>query len=91
MSVSVIVKNAATTIGEGPHWDPASKSLYYVDINTGDVHKWDSRTGEGTKVHLGKETECRQVTCIGAILQLYFCIVYKIKCEFESRKFYLYI
>ncbi len=47
MSVSVIVKNAASTIGEGPHWDVKSKCLYYVDINAGDVHRFLAQGSHG--------------------------------------------
>lgn len=54
MDVSVVLKNVAMTTGEGPHWDDRCQSLYHVDINRGDVHKWDSITGEDTKVHIGK-------------------------------------
>ncbi len=54
MSVSVVVKKSTSTVGEGPHWDPISKSLFYVDILCGDVHKYNSATGEDTKVHFGK-------------------------------------
>ena len=54
MSVSVLIKNAASTIGEGPHWDPVTKSLFYVDMLAGDVHKYDYMTGKDTKVHFGK-------------------------------------
>ena len=54
MSVSVLIKKSTSTVGEGPHWDPISKSLFYVDIISGDVHKYDSTTGEDTKVHFGK-------------------------------------
>lgn len=55
MSVTVAIEKAAETVGEGPHWDPVSKSLFYVDILAGDVHKWDSKTGEDTKVHFGTQ------------------------------------
>ena len=58
MSVSVVVEHGAHTTGEGPYWDPSSKSLLYVDIIAGDVHKWDSNTQEDTKVHFSK---CRTV------------------------------
>ncbi|XP_064599480.1 regucalcin-like isoform X1 [Liolophura sinensis] len=51
MDVSVVLKNVAMTTGEGPHWDDRCQSLYYVDVQCGDVHKWDSITGEDTKVH----------------------------------------
>ena len=53
MSVSTVIENATSTVGEGPYWDPLAKSLLYVDINAGDVHKWNSETKEDVKVHFG--------------------------------------
>ena len=45
----------ATSIGEGPHWDDSSQSLIYVDINAGDVHRWNSATNDDvTVLHRGK-------------------------------------
>lgn len=52
--VEVAVKNSCTTIGEAPHWDEASQSLLYVDITSLDVHRWDSVSGEDSKVHLSE-------------------------------------
>ena len=53
-TIEVAVKNSCSTIGEGPHWEPDSKCLMYVDINAGDVHRWNSETKEDGKVHIGK-------------------------------------
>ena len=52
--VEVAVKNSCRTVGEGPHWEADSKCLMYVDINAGDVHRWNSETNEDTKLHVGK-------------------------------------
>lgn len=54
-SVEVVIKHATSTTGEGPHWDSASKSLYFVDIQAGDVHRWDSETKEDVKKHIGMQ------------------------------------
>jgi len=53
MSVSVAAKHTCKTTGEGPFWEEGSKSLVYVDIMAGDVHKWNSLTGEDSKLELG--------------------------------------
>nr|KAG5714120.1 hypothetical protein BaRGS_020448 [Batillaria attramentaria] len=50
--VEVLLKNVCSQIGEGPHWDDASQSLYFVDIQKGDVYRWFSATGDLSKVHL---------------------------------------
>ncbi|KAJ8305663.1 hypothetical protein KUTeg_016208 [Tegillarca granosa] len=53
MSVKVecLLKNATTTIGESPHWDESSRCLFYVDIQSNDVHRWNSVTGKDDKIH----------------------------------------
>lgn len=50
--VKVVLKNACGILGEGPHWENATQSLLYVDIKFMDVHRWNSLTGEDSKVHL---------------------------------------
>jgi gluconolactonase len=55
MSISVLLRGTVKEIGEGPHWDGNTKSLLYTDMWAGDVHKWDSVTGEDTKLHLGDD------------------------------------
>lgn len=52
MSVSVVIKNAASTTGEGPHWVPGARVLWHVDITANDVHRYDVTTGQDSKVHL---------------------------------------
>uniref|UniRef100_A0A194ANT4 Regucalcin n=1 Tax=Pinctada fucata TaxID=50426 RepID=A0A194ANT4_PINFU len=52
MSVSVAIKNATQTTGEGPHWDDVTQTLLYVDILCNDIHRWDPATGKDEKIHL---------------------------------------
>ena len=54
MSVSVVIKNAARSVGEGPHWDDVTQTLLYVDIACNDIHRWDPVTDKDEKIHLGK-------------------------------------
>ncbi|PVD23868.1 hypothetical protein C0Q70_17142 [Pomacea canaliculata] len=51
-TVEVAIKNSCSKVGEGPHWDDTTQSLLYVDVIAHDVHRWNSVTGEDTKVHL---------------------------------------
>ncbi|XP_013399374.1 regucalcin [Lingula anatina] len=51
-TVSVALKNAAKTIGEGPHWDDKNQTLYYVDILSGVVASWKPATGEESQIKL---------------------------------------
>lgn len=54
MPLEVAVKDACSTIGEGPHWDEASQTLYYVDIEDKSVSRWNSVTGGVQKIKLEK-------------------------------------
>src|SRR6185295_20068836 len=42
--VADLVLDARAELGEGPVWDPASSSLYFVDILRGLVHRFDPAT-----------------------------------------------
>lgn len=53
MPVEIVVKDACVTVGEGPHWDEASKTLYYVDIYANSVFRCNSVTKEVQKITLG--------------------------------------
>ena len=33
-------------LGEGPHWEPKSQSLFFVDAFVGRIHRWKSGTNE---------------------------------------------
>ena len=52
--VEVKLKNACRTTGEGPHWDVASQSLYYVDIVAGGLARWNSTTNQTQRIDLGE-------------------------------------
>ncbi|XP_014785746.1 regucalcin [Octopus bimaculoides] len=49
MSVSVVLKNPCQKTGEGPHWEESTKSLLFVDIEPGGIHKWNSVDNTHTK------------------------------------------
>ncbi|XP_041355170.1 regucalcin-like [Gigantopelta aegis] len=61
--VEPVIKQVCSSIGEGPHWDEASQTLLYVDIMTGDVHRWNSVTKEDTKLHVADEFVSLIVPC----------------------------
>ena len=54
MSVSVLLKNVCPSIGEGPHWEEKSQSLLFIDINSGELHKYDTKSNEDSKITLGR-------------------------------------
>lgn len=40
-------------IGEGPHWDANTQSLYYVDVFGKAIHRYVSATKKHTKAVIG--------------------------------------
>lgn len=42
-------------LGEGPHWDAETQSLYFVDIFGKAIHKYVPCTKKHTKAVIGKE------------------------------------
>ena len=54
MSVECVIKNAAKTVGEGPHWDDVTNTLLYVDIYDNAIHRFNPETNADDKIVLGK-------------------------------------
>ncbi|KAK6194998.1 hypothetical protein SNE40_000519 [Patella caerulea] len=42
--VETFIKNVATNVGEGPHWDPETQTLLYVDPEAGNLHRYNTLT-----------------------------------------------
>ena len=53
MAVSVVKPHACSTLGEAPHWNGRTQSLYYVDAYSGDYYQWNPVTGDEKKFHAG--------------------------------------
>lgn len=51
-NLEVITERAI--LGEGPHWDVESQSLYYIDIFGQYIHKYTPGTNSNTKVKIGE-------------------------------------
>lgn len=41
-------------LGEGPHWDADTQSLYFVDIFGNAIHKYTPADNKHTKAVIGK-------------------------------------
>lgn len=50
-------------LGEGPHWDIPSQSLYYVDIYGGTLCRYSSQENKVYKCKIG-ELEVVQIICV---------------------------
>ncbi|XP_047990276.1 regucalcin-like isoform X1 [Leguminivora glycinivorella] len=46
------ISEQALLIGEGPHWDDRTQSLYFVSILENTIHKYDAATGTHTSTKL---------------------------------------
>ncbi|XP_029648260.1 regucalcin-like [Octopus sinensis] len=49
MSVSVALKNVCQETGEAPHWEESTKTLLFVDVQIGGIHKWNTVDNAHTK------------------------------------------
>lgn len=45
----------SVVLGEGPHWDIATQSLYLVDITGSQLIRYDPNANKGFIVKLGKQ------------------------------------
>lgn len=95
MSTAVEVVLAATArLGEGPVWDPRSSTLRWVDIERGEVHRFDPATGTDTFFEVGAMVGCVAVRAAGGLVLgaadgLYTCrddggqltLLHKVDCD----------
>ena len=54
MSVEIIEVVGSSVLGEGPHWDAKTKTLYYVDIFDNSVHKFHPESNKHCSAKVGK-------------------------------------
>lgn len=57
MAPKIEVVTERVKLGEGPHWDVETQSLYYVDIFGQAIHKYTPATNKHTKAVIGKSTK----------------------------------
>ncbi|KAJ8306073.1 hypothetical protein KUTeg_016618 [Tegillarca granosa] len=53
--VEVLLKNVTSQTGEGPHWEQATQSLFFVDHFARQLHRWNSFTGQHDIETFGKQ------------------------------------
>lgn len=54
MAPVIEILTERATLGEGPHWDEPTQSLYFVDIFGQTINKFVPATGLHTKAKIGK-------------------------------------
>ena len=52
--VDVLLENAASTVGEAPHWEESSGKLLYVDVMLGKVGRFHVETKVNEQIKLGE-------------------------------------
>jgi sugar lactone lactonase YvrE len=50
-----VVLAASARLGEGPVWDPRSSTMRWVDIERGQVHRFDPASGVDTFFEVGED------------------------------------
>ena len=50
-----LIVDAGATLGEGPIWDEANRVLYWLDIESSELHEFDPATGEDRFWNLGQQ------------------------------------
>lgn len=58
MAVECVIKNAAKSVGEGPHWDDVTNTLLYVDIQENAIRKYCPESKEHSTIQLGMQFYC---------------------------------
>lgn len=48
-----VVSDRRCELGEGPHWDVGSQTLYYVDLTAGDVCQLEVESKKSKAIHIG--------------------------------------
>ena len=61
--ITPVVKNCGQLL-EGPHWQAASQTLYFVDILGNAVHRYRPADGGHEKVNVGTYISCSVISCI---------------------------
>lgn len=53
-TVETTIKHAASTVGEGPHWEEKTGKLLYVDIYNRKVNRFHIETQVNEQINLGE-------------------------------------
>ncbi|ELU18739.1 hypothetical protein CAPTEDRAFT_147361 [Capitella teleta] len=55
MAVQVLAKNICHTMGDSPHWKAETQSLSFVDVWSGEVHKWHAEKNTVDSKRISRE------------------------------------
>uniref|UniRef100_A0A1I8HVN6 SGL domain-containing protein n=1 Tax=Macrostomum lignano TaxID=282301 RepID=A0A1I8HVN6_9PLAT len=54
-TVNCLLDSVAKTCGEGPFWEPVTKTLYFVSIADGEVHLWSEPNNYHSTIQVGEQ------------------------------------
>ncbi|PAA52788.1 hypothetical protein BOX15_Mlig017631g2, partial [Macrostomum lignano] len=54
-TVNCLLDSVAKTCGEGPFWEPVTKTLYFVSIADGEVHVWSEPNNYHSTIQVGEQ------------------------------------
>ena len=63
-----LVLDAQAQLGEGPCWDTASRTLYWIDIYAGEIHAYSPETGSDRVIPVGEPVGCLAPTKSGELI-----------------------
>lgn len=65
------VTSSLSLCGEGPVWDSETKSIFWIDIITGDIHKYNTLSGKYSNINVGQKigaiTKCSSGHLVAAL------------------------
>ena len=63
-----LVLDAKAQLGEGPCWDAASRTLYWINIYAGEIHAYSPETGGDRVIPAGESVGCIAPTKTGDLI-----------------------
>jgi sugar lactone lactonase YvrE len=63
-----LVLDAKAQLGEGPCWDAASRTLYWINIYAGEIHAYSPETGSDRVIPIGETVGCIAPTKDGGLI-----------------------
>ena len=68
MNTPELVLDAKAQLGEGPSWDAATKTLYWINIYAGEIHAFSPESGSDRIIHVGESIGCLATTKTGGLI-----------------------
>jgi sugar lactone lactonase YvrE len=68
MNSPELILDAKAQLGEGPSWDVATRTLYWIDIYAGEVHAFSPETGRDLVIPIGEPVGCLAPTRAGGLI-----------------------